>query len=571
MDDIYIHSLLDTLMEVSEEGIISIDKDEKITYINAAAIRLLGIDSKDKYIGSNICKLIKDNELPNVMRTGEIERGTVFRKNDRELISNRTPILYKGKVLGALEIFTDITDFKRMDRALTQERQHSKVLEVMFKTAYDWIVLVDTDGIITMMSQAYLDFLELEKEEAIGKHVTEVIPNTRMHIVVKTGESEINDIQEIKGNHMIATRLPIIVDGKVIGAVGKVNFKDISDFNNTAKKVSNMEKELEYYRDELKKAREGKYSFKSIVGLSPELTRLKDVSRKVAKGDSNVLILGESGTGKELFAHGIHNHSYRCDGPFIKVNCAAIPTDLLESELFGYEEGAFTGAKKGGKIGKFELANKGSIFLDEIGDMDIKMQAKLLRVLQEKEIEKVGGSSTIKVDVRIIAATNKKLDELVEKGEFREDLYYRLNVVTLNLPPLRERVEDIKPLSKHLLDKLSHNMGIVVSDISNEAMKYLMNYDWPGNIRELENALERALNLLDKETVVGVNHLPAKIIENSKYIWHELDDYKKAMAKLEKEMIFNCLRSVDGNKKEAAKKLNMSRTTLYEKLKKFSD
>jgi len=571
MNNKYINSLLNTLMNVSEEGIISIDGEEKITYINTAAIRLLGIDSKNEYIGYNIGRLIEDSNLAKVMQTGKVELGVVFSKNNKEFISNRTPILHNGEVLGALEIFTDITDYKRMDRALSEEREHSKILEVMFQTAYDWIVLVDTDGIVTMMSQSYLDFLELTKEEAIGKHVTKVIPNTRMHIVAKTGKSEINDIQEIRGNYMIATRLPIIIDGKVIGAVGKVNFKDISDFNTMAKKVSNMEKELEYYRDELKKVREGKYSFKSIVGISPEIVKLKELSRKVAKSDSNVLILGESGTGKELFAHGIHNFSYRCDGPFIKVNCAAIPTDLLESELFGYEEGAFTGAKKGGKIGKFELADKGSIFLDEIGDMDIKMQAKLLRVLQEKEIEKVGGSSTIKVDVRIIAATNKKLDELVDKGEFREDLYYRLNVVTLNIPPLRDRIQDIKPLAKHLLEKLSHNMGIIATDISDEAMKYLMSYDWPGNIRELENVLERALNLLDKETIVGVNHLPVKIIEKNRFIWHKLDDYKKSMAQLEKEMILNCLRSVNGNKKEAAKRLNMSRTTLYQKLKKFSE
>ncbi|KXG76181.1 sigma-54 interaction domain-containing protein [Thermotalea metallivorans] len=565
---IYVHSLLNTLVDISADGIVAIDTEENVTYLNTAAARLLGVESKD-YIGKKMKELIEDTTLYRVMKTREIELGIVFSKNKRDFIANRTPIFHKDQVVGALAIFTDMTDYNRMDRALMAEKEHSRILETIFETAYDWIVVVNREGIVTMMSQTYLDFLELKKEEAIGKHVTQVIPNTRMHIVAKTGKAEIGDIQEIKGNYMIATRLPVIVDGKVIGAVGKVNFKDISDFNTMAKKVSKMEKELEYYREALKKERAGKYSFENIVGTSPSIVRVKNISKKAAKSDSNVLILGESGTGKELFAHAIHNFSHRANGPFIKVNCAAIPSELLESELFGYEEGAFTGAKKGGKLGKFELAEKGSIFLDEIGDMDIKMQAKLLRVLQEKEIERVGGTKTKKIDVRIIAATNKKLEVLVEQGKFREDLYYRLNVMTIHIPPLRERIADMRAITKHLLNKLSHHMGIIVTGISDEAMNYLMNYSWPGNVRELENVLERALNLLDKETVIETHHLPRKIIENSHQICHEIEDFKTAMERLEREMIDNCLKAVNGNKKEAAKRLGISRTSLYQKIEKY--
>lgn len=567
-DHIYVQSLLNTLVDIAGEGIVAIDIEENVTYLNTAAARLLGVESSD-YIGKKMNELIEDTTLHRVMRTRELELGVVFNKNGREFIANRTPIFHKDRVIGALALFTDMTDYNRIDKALMSEREHSKVLETIFKTAYDWIVLVDPEGIVTMMSDSYLDFVSMSKEEAIGKHVTEVIPNTRMHIVAKTGKAEIGDIQEIKGNHMIATRLPVVVNGEVVGAVGKVNFKDISDFNTMAKKVTKMEKELEYYRDELKKERAGKYSFESIVGTSNGIMRVKNISKRAAKSDSTVLILGESGTGKELFAHAIHNLSTRANNPFIKVNCAAIPSELLESELFGYEEGAFTGAKKGGKLGKFELADKGSIFLDEIGDMDIKMQAKLLRVLQEKEIERVGASKTKRIDVRIIAATNKKLEDLVEEGKFREDLYYRLNVVTIQVPSLRERIADIKSLAKHLLNKLSHNMGIIVTNISDDAMHYLMNYRWPGNVRELENTLERALNLLDKETVIEVHHLPRKITENNDVASTDIEGFKSAIERLEKDMIVNCLKVVDGNKKEAAKRLGISRTSLYQKMEKF--
>ncbi|AOT73085.1 sigma 54-interacting transcriptional regulator [Geosporobacter ferrireducens] len=567
-ENAYVYNTLKTLIDICDEGIVAIDRDENVTYLNNTAAAMLGVEAKD-YIGNKMKNLIEDTTLYRVMKTKKPEKDVHFSKNNRDFIAYRMPIFNGEEVIGALAVFKDITDYNRMDKELINEREHSKILETIFETAYDWVVLVDKDGVVTMMSQTYLDFLGLKKEDAVGRHVTEVIPNTRMHIVAKTGKSEIGEIQEIKSNHMIATRLPIVIDGKVIGAVGKVNFKDISDFNTMAKKVFNMEKELEYYRDELKKERAGKYSFESIVGVSSGIVKLKSMSQKVAKRSSNVLILGESGTGKELFAHAIHNFSMRANGPFIKVNCAAIPSELLESELFGYEEGAFTGAKKGGKIGKFELADKGSIFLDEIGDMDMKMQAKLLRVLQEKEIERVGGNTTKAIDVRIIAATNKKLDKMVEEGKFREDLYYRLNVVTLNIPPLRERVQDIKLLAKYLVDKLCHNMGIIVTNISEEVMRYLTNYSWPGNIRELENVLERALNLLDKETIIESHHLPTKIVENVSVSNGNIEDLQSTLARMEKEIILKCLKSVNGNKKEAAKRLNISRTSLYQKLEKY--
>ena len=238
------------------------------------------------------------------------------------------------------------------------------------------------------------------------------------------------------------------------------------------------------------------------------------MAKRVAKIDSNVLITGESGTGKELFAHSIHNASRRCLKPFVKINCAAIPAELFESEMFGYEEGAFTGAKRSGKKGKFEHANGGTILLDEIGDMPMNMQVKLLRVIQEKELVRVGGNDVIKVDVRIISSTNKSLEQLIKDGKFREDLYYRLDVMHLKLPSLRERVEDIEELSNVLRIKICKKYGIYSEGISREAIDYLKAYSWPGNIRQLENVIERAINLLDADLTIMPKHLPEKIIKS---------------------------------------------------------
>jgi transcriptional regulator with PAS, ATPase and Fis domain len=317
--------------------------------------------------------------------------------------------------------------------------------------------------------------------------------------------------------------------------------------------------------------RGAKYSWQSIIGNSVMMQDVKAMAAKAAKTDSNVLINGESGTGKELFAHAIHNDSKRFDGPFIKINCAAIPKDLLESELFGYEEGAFTGAKKQGKVGKFELATGGTIFLDEIGDMPLDMQVKILRVLQEKEIERIGGNKTIPVDCRIIAATNRDLVERIRENEFREDLYYRLNVVNIEVPPLRLRKDDVEILTLKLMEKLSSALGKFVSNITVDALDSLKLYNWPGNIRELENVVERAINMTDSETI-EIQHLPPFIIAQQSHEQIEIADLtslRHAVEEVEKATILKCLRAVSYNKLKAAKILGISRTSLYEKIEKF--
>jgi len=307
-------------------------------------------------------------------------------------------------------------------------------------------------------------------------------------------------------------------------------------------------------------------SFKEYVGQNSRLKETLVLAAKVARTDSTVLILGESGVGKEVLARAVHNSSRRKGMPMIKVNCAAMPEDLIESELFGYEDGAFTGAKKGGKLGKFELAHSGTIFLDEIGDMSLTMQAKLLRVLQEKEFERVGGNKTIKVDIRVIAATNRDLESMIEQGTFRLDLYYRLNIVPLTLTPLRERKDDLFELAKTFLKQFSGEVGHDLT-LSPKVMRFFQEYDWPGNIRELQNVLEHASIVCSGKTI-EIQHLPARIIPTHNDFNSEEKPYavKEILARMEKELILSALDTYNNNRTNAMKALGFSRRVFYDKL-----
>ncbi|QIB25910.1 sigma 54-interacting transcriptional regulator [Caloranaerobacter azorensis] len=558
-------SLINSFEEILKnitDAVIGIDKLGNVIIINEAAKRIFGFQAvKEKKLEDFISSI----KLNRVLKTGKKEVEKEFTYNERKFILSKMPLFKDKKIEGAIVLFREITDLKKIE----EDKIHLEILNTILDVLNERVVVVDEKGIIIMMSKAYKEFIGCENPE--GKHVTEVIENTRMHIILKTGVMEIGEIQEVQGNKMVSMRIPIKRNGKVIGAVGKVMFKDVSDLVTLTNKVNRLEQELEYYKRELNKERTAKYSFKDIIGSSASIQVVKELAMKVAKTDSNVLITGESGTGKELFAHAIHNASKRYLGPFIRINCAAIPEELLESELFGYEEGAFTGARKGGKKGKFELANGGTILLDEIGDMSIKMQAKLLRVLQEKEIERLGGDVVRNIDVRIIASTNKDLEMLVRQGLFREDLYFRLNVMSIKIPPLRERKEDISILAKKLLVKVSSKLGKYVEGISNDAIKCLESYDWPGNIRELENVIERAINLLDSDLIIKPEHLPEKITKNkTKKYFYEGKGLKNIIEEIEKEIILKCLEENDWNKNKVAKILGISRVGLYKKIERYN-
>lgn len=559
---------INAILDGSNSGIVAIDKDEKIIFYNKSAEKFLGYSAAEA-LGENIEELIPHTRLTEIVRTGEAEIGYRFVYGERTFITNRTPIKHEGKVFGALAIFQDITELQNIMEELTEVKKYQHILETVLDNAYDGILVVNAEGNITMYNKAYENFLKIPRDQVIGKHVTEVIENTRMHIVLKTGEPEIGHIQRIQGHDMVCMRLPIKKNEKIVGVVGKVMFKDVKELKALAEKLSNLQTELEYYKDVVKKMQGSHYTFANIIGSSPSMQDIKEKAIKVARSNSTVLIRGESGTGKELFAHAIHYASPRKEGPFIKINCSAIPESLLESELFGYEEGAFTGAKKGGKLGKFEMANNGTIFLDEIGDMPINMQVKLLRVLQEKEIERIGGNKNIPINVRIITATNRPLEDLIKEGKFRLDLYYRLNVVDLKIPSLKHRKEDIPVLVNFLLIKLSTILGCPKPEIDSHALELLLNYSWPGNIRELENVLERCINFVE-QGVIRVNNIPYYIRRL------EFEDLKQTvllkdiLEETERLAIIEAIRVCNGNKLKAAQMLGISRAGIYQKMEKYN-
>ena len=441
-------------------------------------------------------------------------------------------------------------------------------LDVMLNETEECIIFVDVNSRIVELSHAYAKFLGVNREDVIGKPVTEVIENTRLPHVINTRVAEIAQAHKIKGKNMIANRIPIIRNGNVVGAFGRVLFKNVEELDELYKQIGDMTQELNFYERSFAKSNSSKYWADDIVGNSPAMGELKKTIKHIAFSKSNVLILGESGTGKELVAHAIHSEYYGENKPFVCVNCAAIPSELLESELFGYEEGSFTGAKKGGKIGMFQAADGGTLFLDEIGEMPLQMQAKLLRVLQDKKVKKVGSNEAKPVNVRIIAATNRDLEAMVKEGTFRDDLYFRLNVISVNIPPLRERVEDLPMLVDVLIDKVSGNPYMDAKGISPEAMEYIKKYPWPGNVRELENVIEHAANFVGSDGIIHVNNLPKVVtgLEKSS----EIKTLKQIVDEIERQTIVNALHNNNGSRVKAAKALGISRTSLYEKMEKHN-
>lgn len=438
-----------------------------------------------------------------------------------------------------------------------------EIIQAITEKLFYGLVIVDAEGIITHLNDNYCRFLQVKQSDAIGKHVTEVIENTRMHTVVNSQEAEMFRPQYIRGNYMIANRIPLISNDKIVGSVGVVLFRDMHDLSTLNSEIRHLLAEIQWYKNQLKQQTGIKYFIHDIIGSSDAILAIKENMKKIAPSDLTVLITGESGTGKELIAHSIHQLSNRGNKPFISVNCAAIPEHLFESELFGYEEGAFTDAKKGGKQGKFQLANGGTLFLDEIGDMPISSQVKLLRVLQEGEIQKLGGSASYKTNVRIIAATNLPLYTLVQENTFREDLYYRINMMNIHLPALRERPEDIIILANYLLTKITKNTGKRVTSFSIEVEQLFKNYTWPGNIRELENMIQSAIFLADSEVIEweDLPRIPKVTPDTASSDTH----LKTIVRNAEKQAIKQALQTTT-DKKIVAKKLGISLSTLYEKI-----
>jgi len=441
------------------------------------------------------------------------------------------------------------------------------LLKKMFENLPIPMILINKNENIIFLNQAYKDYLHVDDKDFVGKHVYTFISNSRLPIVMKTQKAMLG-VHHVfvdgpsRGQEAICHLIPVIDKGEAVASFGIILFQNVEDLLRLTVQSEDLRRELDYYKKELKSFQSTRYSIDTILGKSKAIVMMKNSIYKVSNSKSTVLISGESGSGKELVAHSIHNCSPRGPFPFVRVNCAAIPGSLCESEFFGYVDGAFTGAKRGGAVGKFELANHGTLFLDEVAELPLFMQAKLLRVLQEKEITRVGGSTIIPLDVRVLVATNRDLDEMVQEGTFREDFYYRLNVLNIRVPPLRERPEDIEALLEYYMELLRQEHGIA-KRFSAQVLRILKQYSWPGNIRELTNVLEKMYFMTDSDTI-GMQDLPANILRSTvvtdNYERLGLDHMVEAM---ERDAVFSVLESTGHNLSKTAEFLHISRPRLY--------
>ncbi|MBM7701599.1 sigma-54 interaction domain-containing protein [Metabacillus iocasae] len=562
----------DLIFNSTHDGMIVINENGMITLFNRSAERVTGLQ-KEKVIGKHIHDVIPTSQLPLTLQTKKVDRNQEFLlQNGRKIITSRIPMLNEsGELFGAFSIFKDITEVVDLAEEVTNLKEIQIMLEAIIQSSEEAISVVDEKGRGLLINPAYTRLTGLKEEDVIGKPATaDISEGESMHMKVLQTRRPVRGVSMKVGPNkkdVIVNVAPVIVDGRLNGSVGVIH--DMSE-------IQQLTVELDRAR-QIIRTLEAKYSFDDIIGSSEEFQLAIEQAKLGAKTPATVLLRGESGTGKELFAHAIHNDSNRKYNKFVRVNCAALSESLLESELFGYEEGAFSGAKRGGKRGLFEEANNGSIFLDEIGELSASMQAKLLRVLQEKEIVRVGGTTPIPINVRVIAATNVNLEKGIVNGKVREDLYYRLNKIPIQIPPLRHRKEDIESLAQHLITKINQDYGRNVEGLTKEALISLRSYDWPGNVRELENILGRAIIYMHySETFIDVRHLPmleGHRIENqvqsedielfdNRHLSDLVEDYE---AKIVKQV----LEANKYNKTKTAKQLNISLRSLYYKVEKY--
>lgn len=566
---------LDIILNSTHDGMIAVNQEGLITLFNRAAERIIGI-SNEEVLGSASHESIPNSRLDIILQTGQSELNQEqLLNNETKIVTNRVPVITsEGKVIGAVAVFRDVTDVLNLAEELMELKRTQSILEAIINSSDDAISVVNENGIGWMINPAYTRLTGLRPEEVLGKPAeTDIYEGESMHMKTLKLRKSIRGVHLKVGKQrrdVMVNVAPVLVDGELKGSVGIIH--DISEM----KKLS---AELDRAR-RIIRTLEAKYTFEEIIGESEQMKIAIEQAKKAASTPATVLLRGESGTGKELFAHAIHNESERKFNQFIRVNCAALADQLLESELFGYEEGAFTGARRGGKHGLFEEASEGTIFLDEIGEISLNTQAKLLRVLQEKEIVRVGGTKAIQVNVRIISATNVHLEKAIQNGTFREDLYYRLNVLPIIIPPLRYRYGDMKALTYHLISKYNLEYGRKIDSINDKSIQFLENYTWSGNVRELENVISRAIiNMKFTDNVLELKHLPSlephlpsfkgRVESPSVHSYDEDIPLDEIVQKAEKAYIERMLDKYQGNKTKVAKMLKISVRSLYYKLEKY--
>lgn len=515
-------------------GLIAIEKTKKVIFVNRAALDLFGIKEAVDINGSAAV-----GQTPLVSCLAENCTGT-FRlaHNDKNLIVQKISVDY-GTIDTVCFIYDD---FYWLD--LKEQKELIKELEEIFNSSYDEIFVIDGEGVTRRINKVGETYYGVTVEAMIGRNVLDLEKegffNPSVTRLVLKEKKRVTITQKTKsGKQLMVTGSPIFNEnGEIIRVV--VNSRDVSELLNLRKQLEDTEQLVKSYRQQLLKLSQEKLKSNEVIALSPQMKRVLEMMDKVAQVDSTVLIMGESGVGKGVVASLLHKLSKRAKGSFITINCGAIPEHLLESELFGYEGGAFTGDRKEGKKGLLELADGGTAFLDEITDLPLNLQVKLLQVIHEKKLFCVRGNKCIEVDIRFLAATNRDIQRMVAEGAFREDLYYRLNVIPIIIPPLRYRREDIPGLIDHFLGQLNFKYE-TSKKMSPEAIEILTDYNWPGNVRELENLAERLL-VTTESNEISVNHLPEYIFEekghsSNRFYLLDICPLKEALGKLEKQLV----------------------------------
>ena len=560
-------------LDAAHEGVLAVDSSGRVTLFNPAAERLTGI-SAENALGRYVLDVIPNTRLHVVLETGEAELDRLQDMGTATIMTNRVPVRNdRGEIVGAMATFRDFGEIKRLSSEIAALKETRTLLEAIVNSTQDAISVVDEKGLGLLINPAYTRLTGLTENDVLHKPATvDIAEGESMHLHVLRTSRAVKHVPMKVGagrREVLVDVAPIVVDGTLKGSVAVIH--DVSELRSLNEQLDRARRLIRHL--------DSKYTFDDIVAVGPIMKEVVAQARKAAATPATVLLAGESGTGKELFAHAIHHASDRAKGPFICVNCGAIPDTLQESQLFGYVEGAFTGARRGGHKGFFVEAQGGTIFLDEIAESNLSVQTKLLRVLQEKEIIPVGASRPVPVDVRVITATNVDLASLVEQGRFRSDLFYRLHVLPIHIPPLRERREDIPFLLTALLNKLNKEYSRHVEGITEEALALFRSGHWPGNVREMENLLGRAvINMQPGERTVRADHLPPQVSSftgrsaecgETVASFGEGGGLAEAHAAWEKALLRRTMHVVHGNRTRAAKLLQLSVRQLYNKLKRY--
>lgn len=577
--DNFLHRM-EAILDAANNGIIAIDKHGVVTIFNHAAEEITR-RKKSEALGKHLSQVIIPLGLLDVLATGrgELNKFSVrYSSGTRVYITNRNPIVENGEVIGAIGVFQDVSELESISEELQVVKELNRELQAIIDSSYDGIIITDAEGQVIRVNDAHERITGIKSEVIQGKSMRQLVDEGHysksvVDAVLRQGKA-VTLMERVKGGvtntkYLLVTGSPVR-DAKNGIARVVINVRDLTELSHLRQQLEETRELSERYRSELTQMRSRMVEQRGIVFNSPRMQDLLVMVMRVAQVDSTILILGESGVGKEVVAKLIHTESLRNEGPFIKINCGAIPENLLESELFGYDPGAFTGASKEGKLGMFELAHNGTLFLDEIGDLPLSLQVKLLRTIQDREIVRVGGNKPRAVNVRILAATNHNLEEMVQRGLFREDLYFRLNVVPLFIPPLRMRREEIIPLVYAFIAKYGKAYSIT-KEFAPEVFDIFLNYDWPGNVRELENIVER-LMVTTPDTMVTSEHVPANLLprpiksENPSVIVRGILPLKKAVSELERQLISRAVSEM-GSTYKAAAVLGVNQSTVVRKMK----